>query len=162
MVTVGELMSLKPISDFKLITSEKGLENIVLDTGILEYESNEKIAETFKNGDFVITTLFLAKDDINYAEECLKMLINQKVSAIAIKDVYFNDFSDIYFDDIIVAVKNAINHFNSQDYYEKKIESIISCDMDRNMVLRTAFEINASFFNTHRMVEQYVLNAYAY
>ncbi len=165
MVTVGELMSLKPISDFKLITSEKGLGKPVLDTGILEYESNEKIAETFKNGDFVITTLFLAKDNPNQAEECLKMLINQGVSAIAVKNVYFNDFSvalkdyaeehncpvfifsDIFFDDIIVTVKNAIDYFNSKEYYEKKIESIISCDTERNLVLRTAYEINASFYN---------------
>ncbi len=165
MVTVQNLTFLKPISDFKLITSENGLRNVVKDTGILEYESNKKIAETFKKGDFIVTTLFLAKDNLDYAEKCLKSLIDQEVSAIAVKNIYFNDFSedlkkyaeihscpififeDIFFDDIIVTLKNAIAHFNATEYFEKKIESIISCDSSRDRVRETAFEINGSFLN---------------
>lgn len=55
---------------------------------------------------------------------------------------------------------------DSQDLYEKletKIVPMFYNDRDRWVeIMQHSIAINASFFNTHRMVQQYVLNSYLY
>ncbi|MBN2120298.1 MAG: alpha-glucan family phosphorylase [Candidatus Omnitrophica bacterium] len=60
----------------------------------------------------------------------------------------------------------SIDHDNAHSLYDK-LEKIIIPTFYQNRdrwieIMRHAIAINASFFNTHRMVQQYVLNAYAY
>jgi len=165
-ITVKELLQLNELKDFKLIAGKKGLNNLVFNTGILEHESEskQKISSTFIKGEFILTTLFFGKDDLDFAEECLIQLINQAVSAIAIKSIYFQDFSDqfkeyanlrsvpiflfedVYFDDIIVAIKNAIERKKLSDFHGKIVDSISKEDGNEAVVLRMAKEINHSFF----------------
>ncbi len=84
-------------------------------------------SKTFPGGEFVVTTLYAAKDDAAFANRCLKLLINNHVAAIAIKDLYYDDlsddiknyadqhhvpilfFSNLYIDDIIVAIRNELS-----------------------------------------------------
>ncbi|MBW6451446.1 MAG: alpha-glucan family phosphorylase [DPANN group archaeon] len=59
--------------------------------------------------------------------------------------------------------KENTNHEDSDDMY-KKLENIIfkyyNDSKEWRNIMKHAIAFNASFFNTHRMVEQYVLNAY--
>ncbi|MFC1514797.1 alpha-glucan family phosphorylase [Candidatus Omnitrophota bacterium] len=60
----------------------------------------------------------------------------------------------------------SVDHDNVNSLYDK-LENIIIPTFYHNRdrwieIMRHCIAINASFFNTHRMVQQYVLNAYAY
>ncbi len=94
MITVIELLSYPLFRNFKLISGHAGLSNEVSGTAIFEWESPEDVEKTFAKGEFAMTTLSQERGNIAYAEKCLKMLILKKVSAIAIKNIYFNEISE--------------------------------------------------------------------
>ena len=60
----------------------------------------------------------------------------------------------------------SVDEGNAQSLYEKLEKIIIPLFYNNREnwinVMRHSIAINASFFNTHRMVQQYVLNAYSY
>lgn len=126
MVTVFDIVTSPNFEKFQIISGEKGIQNPVSGTGIFDWESKEDIAKTFRKGEFVITTLSIAKDDFDYANDCIKILILHGVSAICIKEVFFRNlsedtiqksnilgipiffFSDTYVDDIVYDVRNLL------------------------------------------------------
>ncbi len=166
MLTVIELLS-HPVfgEDFRLVSSRSGLYNQVRDSGIFEWENEEKIAESFHQGDFIITTLAAFKDDPERAKELVKVLIRRKLSALCIKDVYFKEipedlisladeykvplflFSETYFDDIIFTIKNTLAPDDINSSNIKKIRRILYEDMDDLEIEITAKELNPFFHN---------------
>lgn len=126
MVTVFDIVTSPTFEKFQIISGEKGIQNPVSGTGIFDWESKEDIAKTFRKGEFVITTLSIAKDDFGYANDCIKTLILHGVSAICIKEVFFRNlsedtiqksdilgipiffFSDTFVDDIVYEVRNLL------------------------------------------------------
>ena len=133
MLTVMEVLSQPLFSDFEFLTNQSGLYNVISGVGIFEWESKEVIQREFNSGEFVITTLSYARENINDGIGCLQALIGQHVAAIAIKDIYFRElppeiidlanrnhtpillFSNVNFEDIIFNIKNALlsNNFNA-------------------------------------------------
>ncbi|WP_279201814.1 PucR family transcriptional regulator ligand-binding domain-containing protein [Intestinimonas butyriciproducens] len=133
MLTVMEVLSQPLFSDFEFLTNQSGLYNVISGVGIFEWESKEVIQREFNSGEFVITTLSYARENINDGIGCLQALIGQHVAAIAIKDIYFRElppeiidlanrnhtpillFSNVNFEDIIFNIKNALlsNKFNA-------------------------------------------------
>lgn len=126
MITVFDIVTSPNFEHFQIISGEKGIQNPVSGTGIFDWESKADIAKTFRKGEFVITTLSIAKDDFDYANDCIKTLILHGVSAICIKEVFFRNlsedtiqksdilgvpiffFSDTYVDDIVYDVRNLL------------------------------------------------------
>jgi PucR family transcriptional regulator, proline-responsive transcriptional activator len=126
MITVFDIVTSPNFEHFQIISGEKGIQNPVSGTGIFDWESKSDIAKTFRKGEFVITTLSIAKDDFEYANDCIKTLILHGVSAICIKEVFFRNlsedtiqksdilgvpiffFSDTYVDDIVYDVRNLL------------------------------------------------------
>lgn len=126
MITVFDIVTSPNFGHFQIISGEKGIQNPVSGTGIFDWESKSDIAKTFRKGEFVITTLSIAKDDFDYANDCIKTLILHGVSAICIKEVFFRNlsedtiqksdilgvpiffFSDTYVDDIVYDVRNLL------------------------------------------------------
>jgi len=126
MITVFDIVTSPTFENFQIISGEKGIQNPVSGTGIFDWESKADIAKTFRKGEFVITTLSIAKDDFDYANDCIKTLILHGVSAICIKEVFFRNlsedtiqksdilgvpiffFSDTYVDDIVYDVRNLL------------------------------------------------------
>jgi PucR family transcriptional regulator, proline-responsive transcriptional activator len=126
MITVFDIVTSPNFEHFQIISGEKGIQNPVSGTGIFDWESKSDIAKTFRKGEFVITTLSIAKDDFDYANDCIKTLILHGVSAICIKEVFFRNlsedtiqksdilgipiffFSDTYVDDIVYDVRNLL------------------------------------------------------
>lgn len=164
MFTVMELFSHPLFHNFQLVAGASGLYNVVSGTGIFDWESSADVDKTFAEGEFVVTTLSQAKDDVTYAENCLKMLIERGVCAIAIKTVYFKEiseelkaystlhnipiflFSDTYFDDIIFTIKNALFTSTLNSDNTEKIRILINQHLDSDLIVKMAKEINPFFF----------------
>ena len=126
MVTVFDIVTSPTFKNFQIISGEKGIQNPVSGTGIFDWESKADIAKSFRKGEFVITTLTIAKDDFDYANDCIKTLILHGVAAICIKEVFFRNlsedtiqksdilgvpiffFSDTFVDDIVYEVRNLL------------------------------------------------------
>lgn len=145
MLRVVDLLSLPQFETFQLISDADGLNNMVSGTGILEWETPQEIDKDFCQNDFVITTLYMSRNNVENANEGLKALIKKRVAAIAIKSVYFDTcsqevielaniyripifiYKDTYMEDLIYTIKSAIfsNNANtvSLDYLKFLMES---------------------------------------
>lgn len=163
MLTVMELISFPLFRNFRLASGYGGLYNKVTGTGIFEWESSDEVEKNFEQGEFVMTTLSLARSDAALAESSIRMLIDQKVSAIAVKDIYFHDlseelkiysdarrvpvffFSGTFFDDIIYTIKNTLmtqrRDFNLDEQVDFLLDDIHSAEQKK----RKAREINPFF-----------------
>lgn len=163
MIRVSDIMSCPDFNKFHLISGMGGLQNIISGTGLFEWETYNDVYATFRKGEFVITTLSNAKNDIEKAEECIRMLITTKVSAIAIKNIYFKEFSenliefsnlnnvpififsDTYMDDIIYIIRTLLHSF---DFYNRQKENISFLYDHKNSsqkVKNIAYEMNRFF-----------------
>ena len=94
MPTVANLLSKPMFKDFRMVSGKSGLNNKVTSAGFLEWEQDTQITKSFDKGEFVLTTLASIKNDAVAIDRSLKLLINNHVSAIAIKDIYFTDLPD--------------------------------------------------------------------
>ena len=165
MITVIELLSYPLFHNFKLLSNDSGLYNNVLGTGIFEWETKEDINATFEVGEFVMTTLSSAKEDIRIAEEGFKALLQKKVSAIAVKSVYFSElpeelvrlsnlyrvplflFSDTYFDDIIYTIKSILISNDHNATLVKKVALLLESKEPETDLLTLSTEINPFFYD---------------
>lgn len=94
MVTVKTLLREKEFSTFRVISGMEGIQNEVCATGFLDWETGDEIREAFGKGSFALMTLAMYRDEPEQAEECIKVMIDNHVAAVAIKDVFFHDVSD--------------------------------------------------------------------
>lgn len=126
MVLLRDILSAPLFSRFRIVSGYNGINTPVTQVGFFEWESGADIEKNFEKGEFIITTLAMAKDAPAHAETCLRTLIRHQVSAIAIKDVYYKEisaqlrefsdtwnvpilfFSDTFIDDIIFYIKTAL------------------------------------------------------
>lgn len=162
MINVMDLLSLPQFNSFEIISNSKGLRNVVQGTGIWEWERPEVIEQTFSPGEFVFTTLSALRDDEAWAVDSLKTLIRKKVSAIAIKTVYFDScpeeiltlaneykvpiltFSEAYMDDLIYVIKNAVLSNNSNNIMLEHLKGIIHCE-NEELILEKVRRLNPLF-----------------
>ena len=162
MVTVLELLALPHLKNFKLISGMDGLYNQVCGTGIFEWESPAEIDATFEAGEFVITTLSMAKNDRDNTFRGLEAIIRKRVAAIAIKTVYFSrlpddmialadryrvpvfTFADTYIDDLIYVIKNAVLSNSSNDILYEGLKKLLASE-DGEAAERAASGINPLF-----------------
>lgn len=165
MISVMDLVAHPVFKEFKLIAGESGLYNPVLGTAIFEWESSDDVERTFSEGEFVVTTLSQAKNDVSLAEKCIRLLIKKGVCAIGIKTVYFKEISeelksysdehkipifffyDTFFDDIIYTIKNALISNSMDTDYESKLTRLLEADSDSDTIIKTAKEINPFFLD---------------
>lgn len=164
MINVMNLLSLPQFNSFKVISDSKGLCNIVKGTGIWEWERPEVIEQTFLPGEFVFTTLSALREDEAWAIDSLQTLIRKKVSAIAIKTVYFDScpkdiltlaneykvpiltFSEAYMDDLIYVIKNAVLSNNSNNIMLEHLKEIIRCE-NEDLIVEKVRRMNPLFFD---------------
>lgn len=176
MPTVANLLSKSLFKDFRLISGKNGLNNKVTSAGFFEWEQDFQIIKSFSKGEFVITTLSSFKDDPDAVEKSMKLLINNNVSAIAIKDIYYKDisdslkeysnshnvpimfFTDTYIDELLYAVKNETLNSLYTSFNEIVLDTLISNDssddLDKESLLR---KLNP-FFLSSAMICAYISN----
>lgn len=165
MIKIRELLKVELMKKMTLLGEHIFYDNEIDSIGILDYEALENQYSLFRKGDIVLTTLMFAKDDEKMAEEALIRLMKQRVSAIAIKNIYYHRvtdkvqdyadkhkvqlmvFDDIAFEDIIVAVSDEIRNKEIIKYYEIRIDQLITTERSKKFVLKTLNEINSSFLD---------------
>lgn len=158
-----ELLSFPLFRNFKLVSGYGGLYNQVSGTGIFDWESSYEVEKNFEQGEFVITTLSLAKSDTILAENSIRMLIDKKVSAIAVKDIYFHEiseelkvysdahripvlfFSETFFDDIIYTIKNTLLTHRRDFDRNEQVEFLLDPSPSIDQKKRKVKEINPFF-----------------
>jgi len=167
MPTVANLLSKPMFKDFRMVSGKSGLNNKVTSAGFLEWEQDTQITKSFDKGEFVLTTLASIKDNAVAIDRSLKLLINNHVSAIAIKDIYFTDlpddikaysnehgvpimfFSDTYIDEILYTIKNETLNSLYTSFNEIVLDTLISNDnldvLEKENLLR---KINPFFYST--------------
>ncbi len=163
MIEINELLRLPLFCEFQLTTGEEGLSNIVNNIVILEYESISQNYEVFSKGDFVLTSLFFAKDCPESIELAFKNLIKRKISGLAIKTVFFRElpervmelakrnhipvffFHDAYMEDLIISANELLKSKLQYLIYEEKVTSLINPTSSRLQVSNVAKEINPAF-----------------
>ena len=163
MLTVMELLSFPLFRNFRLASGYGGLYNQVSGTGIFEWESSYEVEKNFEQGEFVVTTLSQVRSDAALAENCIRMLIDKKVSAVAIKDVYYHEiseelkaysdtrripvffFSETFFDDIIYTIKNTLITQRRDFNHDEQVEFLLDGARSPEQKKRKAREINPFF-----------------
>ncbi|MFR8072343.1 MAG: PucR family transcriptional regulator [Anaerovoracaceae bacterium] len=144
MLTVSDLILSPIFSTVRLAAGKNGLSNIVLGTGILDWENINEIPQYFNAGEFVITNLANMKDDRKKAESCVKALIMNRASAVMIKDIYYDEISEelrqfaeekhvpvfffdkVYIDDMIHEVKKRLELVREVEEYESILDDIFN------------------------------------
>lgn len=165
MLSILNILSFPIFKNFTVISGHKSLNKAITRTAIFEWESLEDAARTFEKGDFVLTTLVTAKDDPEYAETCLRTLINLQIGCIAIKDIYIKEipaavqvlsnfqnvpiiiFSETYYDDIIFSIKQELFADNLASANTNKIEKLLEPQNDPADTAVLIKELNPFFYD---------------
>lgn len=165
MLSVRELTKLELLSKADLLAGENGLDKIVESVGILEYESVLNLEDSFHKGDFIVSTLFFAKDDKKFAEKSIKKVIDRNISAFAIKGIFHEDisddlkkyankkkvpifvFKDIVCEDILVSIMEAVKENRNYIVYENLINNLLNDSITQIDSQSIALNINSSFKN---------------
>lgn len=176
MPTVANILSKPLFNEFRLISGRSGLNNKVTSAGFFEWEQDFQITKSFDKGEFVITTLSSIKDDPAAVSRSLKLLINNHVAAIAIKDVYFNTlpdditaysnkhavpimfFSDTYIDEVLYEVKNETLNRLYTTFNEIVLDSLISNDNLDNLEKENLLRKINPFFHSNSIMCAYISN----
>lgn len=163
MIQLSELLHLNIFDKFNLIAGEEGLTKTISNVVILEYESIENNYNDFNKGDFVLTSLFFAKDNTDYIYDAFQHLMERDVSGIGVKTVYFNElppacitlaekrnipiflFSDVYMEDIVINVYDYIKSKQRYYYHEEKIQKLLHSSLTPSEVLSYAKELSTEF-----------------
>lgn len=143
MITVQDIMSDPVFEGFRIVAGRKGLYNEVLGTGIFDWEEALDMAKTFSRREFVITTLSEARYRPDGLVTRFEALLERHASVVCIKTLFFKSvpkeiikmadeknvpiflFEDTYIDDIIYAVRNALQGNVIRDLAAEKIEELI-------------------------------------
>ena len=163
MVSVAELLELTLFDDFTLVAGGLGLSNELNTVAILEYESFQKNYEVFSAGDFILTSLFFAKDDPSLITDALLSLMRLHVSGIAVKTMFYTSlpkevlkaadrmhipvflFHKAYMEDLIISANELLKSKLQYLVFEEKVRALIDTSPSAHTVTETAHEINYHF-----------------
>lgn len=162
---VTDVYKLKSLRKARILTEESGFYNPVCRMGILDYEFiTGNMKDEFTKNDFVLCSFLFAKDDSSLLVAAIKNLIENGVSLLGIKDVYYKklpqdiidyamakDFSmflfsqEAYFEDIITEVSDTLRLIDNNQLVEAKLGSLIEGSLGKSVVRELALEINPEF-----------------
>jgi len=163
-ITVLEATKLNTFRNFKLIVGHSGLDRQVEKIGILDYEFISNIQGQFIPGEFVISSLLFAKDHPERILSAVASLIEDGVSGLAIKNIYYDtvpqevmDYASehsfpififdntVYFEDIITELTDKIRSVDNEALLEAKVDALVRLSLNKATVRDIALEINTSF-----------------
>ncbi|MEG0364886.1 MAG: PucR family transcriptional regulator ligand-binding domain-containing protein [Erysipelotrichales bacterium] len=147
MITLKHLLQNPSLSSFRLQNDGANLDVKVSNVCILDYEfdENTNTKNIFYPDELILSSLQVAKNDEDIFYNIVKSLIDMKVSALAIKDIYFqsipnkvkvlaqeNNFPififdrSLYYENIIVSIMQEIKEGESISLYQQYIDKIIA------------------------------------
>ncbi|MDK9711116.1 PucR family transcriptional regulator [Acidaminobacter sp.] len=163
-ITVLEATKLSTFKNFKLIVGHSGLDRPVEKIGILDYEFISNIHGQFIPGEFVISSLLFAKDHPERILSAVTSLIEDGVSGLAIKNIYYNTLprevlayasehsfpififdNTVYFEDIITELTDKLRSVDNEALLEAKVDALVRLSLNKATVREIALEINTSF-----------------
>lgn len=139
-VTIGDLLNLEIMRDFKVIAGEKGLCRTVSATEILDFEfiqEGEAYREkSFEGNSLVLSSLLFAKDNPELILQSVRKLVSQNVQALAYKPVFFRELPEE-----ALAYANEKNfpilQFGRDEFFEDIIFGIRSLVEKDDIILKT-------------------------
>ncbi|MGE7665195.1 PucR family transcriptional regulator [Ureibacillus composti] len=179
-VTLKDLIDLNVFDGMKLIAGEKGLSRKISSCGILDYELDRSLKDryihsNFQEHQFALTTFLYARDEEYLINDAIKYLVNKKASGLAIKNVYrltihdsvlryaeSMDFpiflidSTMYFENIIISIKDSIELLGNSHYGQTKIDTILYKSLDPVHIRQHALQLNPSIKNNFFIMYFYV------
>lgn len=163
MLIINALTQFDFYRNFSLVAGEKGMINPISNVVILEYESSLHDYSGFSEGNFVLTSLFFAKDDESLILEAFEQLISRGVSGIAVKNAYYEQlplevlnlanreniplfiFHDVYMEDIIISVSRLSEDTERSDFYEEQLFSLVVMNDHKVLCKQVLEQINPTF-----------------
>lgn len=151
MITVLDLLSHTVFKDFKLLNGKKGLMNRVSHPGAFEWEEEKDIPSSFAEHEFVTTVLTAHKDDLDKGFDLLKMVVDCKVAAIAIKAVFVKEVPQDFLD---YADEKGVPIFIFEDTYLENIMYAIQSTVTPEEINLTAVNHMKNLLNGHLSAEE--------
>ena len=145
---IRELTQIESLSSLQLLTDENGLDREMKDVVLLEYESLQREREGYYSDDFIIATLYFAKDTPDSLYSAVDRLIRLGAAGLAFKSVYFDTlpekvlalavenkfpifkFDNIYMEDVILAISEYIRNRQEFSQFEEPIFRILQGTSD--------------------------------
>ena len=149
MLTLRDALLLPSLNEFRLIAGKRGLEQVVREVNILDFEYTGAMQEPFEpdglfhSGAMVLASLLFAKDDPDLILPALKQLRVDGCCAVAVKTVYYKEippeviqyadandmplflFEKTDFENVIYEVFKAVYQESRINNEEKNINKIL-------------------------------------
>lgn len=179
MLDVASLEKFDFLKNLVLVAGSKGLYRNISNVVILDYEGIEGDFSGFHEGDFVITNLLFAKNDVSKIYPAFEALIEIGVSAFAIKTIFFESlpddiialaersevpvflFNDIYIEDVILNITDHLRSSANYNYYEDLIDTFLSDPShisQRKDLIRSLFPDEETTQNNEMVTALYLLS----
>lgn len=172
MIFIQELLELTMFQDFELVAGADGINREMESIVILEHESYRNIYDDFDEKDFVLSSLFFAKDDPDLIEEAVENLMKREVAGIAIKTVFFTElperviqlanqkkipiflFHNAYMEDLIISANELLKSKLQYLVLEERVTRLLEHAPTEKENSMTSYEINP-YFGKH-LVAAYI------
>lgn len=141
---VRELRNIEALQSFRLLSGDGGLNNPMKDVVLLEYESLKQKTPNYYQEDFIVSTLFYAKNDPDLLLTTIERLIDLGAAGLAFKSVYYTAlpeqvlalsrrrnfpifiFDALYMEDVILSISDYIRQRQEFSLFEEPIYSILT------------------------------------
>ena len=148
MIRVREALRLTPFQEFELQAGGGGLENEITNVTMLDYETDARDYSAFQRGDFILSSLYFAKNDESLILEAFRALAVKGISGFAIKTVYYFTISEplrrlaeaanipiftfhtTSMEDIIIAVNDLMKERDQQVIYGRLLDQLLASPRD--------------------------------
>ncbi len=154
MITVSEILKKTVLRRYPVVCGERGLQNEVEKTGIIDYEFNiEGFVDTnksFQKGDFLISSLMFTEGNEEKLLNMVIKLVELQVCGLAVKSVFFKELPSsvltycdehgfpiiifdnaVYFEEIISEVDDLLRTSDWVNISESKIGIMCRSDLSR-------------------------------
>ncbi len=181
---IRELISSGSFMDLKLLTGDHGLDTHMKDVVLLEYESLKQDNPNYYQGDFIISTLYFAKDSEDTLYHTISRLISLGAAGLAFKSSYYKYLPDpvkrlaqeksfpifmfdhLYIEDVILTISDYLRLRQEFSMYEDPLFKILSgstegCNIDQfcaNMNPNRQKYMNAVFVHAMDASSQWSMN----
>lgn len=168
---VKDACHLEYLNEFELIAGLNGLGNIITTIGILDHELLDNNMTVFVEGEFVLTTFSVIRNDPDKVFSAIKSLVKRKASGLAIKNVYYQSLpqdiiryadehqfpifiydASIFIENIIKTVFNGIKSIGDHALMEAKLENLFQGELTPRVIREIVSELNSDFKEHHQVI----------
>lgn len=167
-LNVRDVLQLQSLQGFRLVSGKKGLDRYVCSAEIADYEFAENVeyynSNAFEKESFVISSLLFAQNDPGRILEAVRKLHRIGTSAFAYKDVIYKELpgevlryseehdypifvfgQDIYFENIIFEIMDAVQRDDTEILAEHTIKAMIEQELSKDEVTKIEKSVSLIF-----------------